>query len=76
MHPSLVDCTDRVDAHLLISHDLSDTAFHKGEVLPLSLCSICDSRQISQLESILVKFRDHSIHMNRPKNLELRMLHT
>ena len=50
MHPSLVDCTVRVDAHLLISHDLSVRAFHKGEFLPLSLCSICDIRQ---LESIL-----------------------
>ena len=59
-----------MNTHLLVSFDLSVRAFHNGEVLPLSLCSISDIRQLELILCEISKSPNPCKLPNESKNID------
>ena len=56
MRPHLLNSNILVDVYLKVESDLSIKAFHNGDVIPLSTCSISDTRLLESILSEIYEF--------------------
>ena len=69
MRPHLLNSNILVDVYLKVESDLSIKAFHNGDVIPLSTCSISDTRLLESILSEIYEF-SHKPSSSNTSNTE------
>ena len=69
MRPHLLNSNILVDVYLTVESDLSIKAFHNGDVIPLSTCSISDNRLLESILSEIYEF-SHKPSSSNTSNTE------